>query len=346
MELTFDMKANVSGTDVNQVKIQSLASIHGQPRVIENLNVNLLAYFNTRSSCTSQDLSLGPVILCGPSGTGKTLVAKVLHAELGNLNLIETNGVTINNKIDLFSALLNADENTTVFIDEAQAMNNKTQHVLLTALSERKVYVPAGFTAVATHVIPLASFVMILATTHEYCLQEALRNRMRIYCRFTYYNLDDLVVIVRQRAHALHWQYESDEVLRMVAQRAKKTPRQALHVNLQTCWNVAKSHGRDVITLQDLQEAFHLLQIDELGLDNLDRSYLKVLRENGASQLNVLSAKLSLPAPTLQKVVEPYLLKEGFILKDRASLRLLTDRGRIHLENCWAKHQSCVTDRI
>jgi len=337
------VEERITGTDVNQVQITSLHHIQGQNHVIENLEVNLRAYFNAKSS-SSAEMTFGPVIFCGPSGTGKTLVAKALNAELANLELIETNGVTINNRADLFTVLLDAKESTTIFIDEAHGMNTKTQHVLMTALSEKKVYVPSGLSAAAAHVIPLANFVMILATTHEYCLQEALRNRMRIYCHFTYYALEDLIEIVRQRAHALSWKYESDEVLHIVAQRAKKTPRQALHINLQMCWNVAKSYDRDVITLQDVHEAFHHLQIDQLGLNNNDRSYLKVLHENGALALNVLSSKLSLPAPTLQKVVEPYLLKEGFILKDRASLRLLTAKGRNHLENRVAAHPSCIAE--
>ena len=337
------MQGRITGTDVNQVQITSLYHIRGQRHVVENLEVNLRAYFNAKSS-SSTEVTFGPVILCGPSGTGKTLVAKALDAELGNLNFIETNGVAINNRADLFTVLLDANENTTIFIDEAQGMNAKTQHVLLTALSEKKVYVPSGLTAAAVHTIALANFVVILATTHEYCLQEALRNRMRIYCRFTYYALEDLIEIVRQRAHALNWKYESDEVLHIVAQRAKKTPRQGLHVNLQMCWNVAKSHDRNVILLQDVHEAFHHLQIDELGLDALDRAYLKILHENGALALNVLSSMLALPAPTLQRVVEPYLLKEGFILKDRASLRLLTAKGRNHLENHLAAQQSCIAE--
>ena len=331
------MQARLTGNDVNQVQITSLNHIRGQRQVTEILELNLRAHFNTRCS-TGTGATFGPVIMCGPSGTGKTLMAKALHAELGNLKLIETNGVTINNKADLFAVLLNADDHTTVFIDEAQGIRTPTQHILLTALSEKKVYVPSQLAACGCHTMALANFVMIMATTHEYCLQEALRNRMRIYCRFDYYTLEDLVEIVRQRAQALHWQYESDEILRIVARRAKKTPRQALHFNLQMCWNVATSHDRDIITMDDVQEAFYHLQIDELGLNHQDRSYLKILLEDGALPLNVLSSKLALPALTLQRVVEPYLLKEGFILKDRASLRLLTAKGRNHVENRSATH--------
>ena len=156
---------------------------------------------------------------------------------------------------------------------------------------------------------------------------------MRIYCRFNYYSVEDLAEIVRQRADALEWRYESDEVLQMVAQRAKGVPRLALNKNLQACWYVAKSYDHDVITLKDVHKAFGLLQIDGLGLDQLDRSYLEVLLKCGRSSLGVLSSKLALPALTIQRVVEPYLLKENFIIKDNSSTRTITEKGKTHIEN-------------
>jgi Holliday junction resolvasome RuvABC ATP-dependent DNA helicase subunit len=290
------------------------------------------AYRNIRSACEKPNSPFGPVILSGPPGSGKTLTAQVLHYELGNTKFIETNGETLNDKRELLWILVTADEDTTILIDEAQGLNARAQHILLTALSEGNLYVPGPMRSAPSRTIRLAKFTMILATTHEYLLQDALRNRMRVYCRFNYYAVQDLVQIVRQRADMLGWRYESEEVLQIIAQRAKGTPRLALHRNLQTCWHVAKSRDRDVITLEDVHEAFYHLQIDELGLDQLDRSYLAILQECGQLRLGVLSSKLSLPGLTIQRQVEPYLVREGFITKDGSSARAITEKGRRHIE--------------
>lgn len=319
------------GTDINEVRIESLSHIRGQPQVVQHLQLHLAAHVNMRWTAKSPPL-FGPALFCGPPGTGKTLMARAVHAELGNLRFIETNGVTLNSKAELYAVLLHADEMTTILIDEAQGLKSETQQVLLTALSERIVRVPGLASSAHQYAIPLANFTMILATTHEYLLQEALRDRMRIRCRFEYYSVEDLVEIVRQRAVALGWQYESEEVLQVVAQRAKATPRQALHRNLQTCWEVAMSHNRNTITQADAQEAFHHLQIDGLGLDAMDRRYLAILAASGPCSLGALSAKLGLPPLTIQRVIEPYLMREDFITKGKSSTRILTDKGRRHME--------------
>lgn len=321
------------GTDVNQIQISSLSKIRGQKKVTDLLKINLEAHFQNRQS-GSKPTPFGPVLLCGPSGTGKTLVSKALHAELGNVHLIETNGEMLSSPYELICILLSSNEHTTVFIDECQGMNSRSQHILLTALSEGVLYLPGRYKAKGDKTIPLEPFALILATTHEYYLQDALRNRIRTYCRFEHYSLEDLVEIIRQRASALKWGIESDQVLIEVAKRSKKTPRIALNRNLQQCWNICSAKGNTTISTEDVNEAFRLLQIDDLGLDELERRYLRILMENGPTPLNVISSKLALPTATIQSVVEPYLLLEGLIVKNKSSHREITALGYTHIEQC------------
>ena len=320
------------GTDVNQFEITSLSRIRGQKKVTDLLKVNLDAYFQSRQG--DNPSTFGPVLLCGPSGTGKSLIAKALHSELANLELIETNGEMLSNSNELVSILLSATENTTVFIDEAQGISSRSSNILLTALSEKVIYVTNKANRKSKRSIPLENFTLILATTHEYYLQDALRNRMRIYARFEHYSVEDLAQIIRQRALALNWEIESEQVFIEIAKRSKKTPRIALNRNLQMCWNVCSSQGRSVITMNDVIEAFRLLQIDELGLDKLERSYLCILQQNGPSPLNVISSKLALPSQTIKTVLEPYLLQENLIQKNKCSHREMTSLAEQHLRNC------------
>jgi len=318
------------GTDVNQVEILSLSKIHGQRKVTDLLRVNLDAYFQSRSM--GNPSTFGPVLLAGPPGTGKTLTARAIHAELGNLDLVEINGEMISNTNELISILLSATEHSTVFVDEAQGIGPRSSHLWLTALTEKVVYVPGRSSSKSKRAIPLENFTTIMATTHEYCLTEALRNRMRIYCRFERYALEDLVEIIRQRALALRWEVESEEVLIEIAKRSKKTPRIALNRNLQMCWNVCSSQGRQMITMHDLNQAFSLLDICPFGLDELERDYLTILLENGPTPLNVIASKLALPSQTIRTVLEPYLLMEGLISKEKNSHRVITPKAEEHLK--------------
>ena len=324
------MAEHTIGTDIDQVEITSLNHIHGQPQVQELLRVSIDAHFQNKAN--NKTSSCGPFLLLGPSGVGKTMTARAIHAELANLKLIESNGEMLNNTVELIAALLTADENSTIFIDECQALSTRAQHILLTAISEKKLYVPRGVSAKSKREIPLANFVLILASTHEFQLQDALRNRARVYCRFDYYSIEDLTYIVKQRADALGWQYESIEVLIEIAKRAKQTPRLALNRNLQMAWNVCSSNDRSIITVDDVYEAFRLLNICSLGLDSIERAYLEELCKHRTMKLNVVSSKIGLPTRTISSVIEPYLLRTEVIEKV-GSERAITIKGRDHIEN-------------
>ena len=100
------------------------------------------------------------------------------------------------------------------------------------------------------------------------------------------------------------------------------------------CWNVCSSQGRNIITLDDVCEAFKLLNIDALGLDDLERNYLKILHQNGPTPLNVISSKLALPTQTIKNVLETYLLQENLIQKNKFSYREITPMAEQHIRNC------------
>jgi len=307
---------------------KGLSNIKGQKHVTDYLEVEIRAYHSSKD----HNRSFGPAMLSGPPGVGKTMVAKEIHGELKNKRLIEVNGEALNSKKELYSTLIDMQNSGTLLIDECHAMNRRAQHILLTSISEKKLFVPSNISSVPACVIDLPDFAMIFATTDEYQIQAPLRNRMRIYCRFDYYSVEDLVEIVHQRADELNAAYESEEVLHIIAQRAKRTPRLALDKNLSTCLSVSRSNGHKMITLDDVHKAFGHLQIDELGLDRLDRSYLELLYDSCPSTVGVLSSRLSMPSLTIQKVVEPYLLREGFINKGKSSVRIITQKGRNHIE--------------
>jgi len=323
-------------SDISQIRNVTLSDIIGQPQVISVLELNLQAFHSIRENSPTKPPQFGPVLFSGPSGTGKTMTAKATHNAIGNSKFIAVNGVTLSKKAEFFSAMMNADDDASVFIDEAQAIDKKTQQLLLTAISERKLYVPAGDFSAERYTISLANFALFLATTDEYCLIGALRNRMRFHCRFDYYQIPDLIEIVRKRSDALKWRYESEEVLEMIAKRAKGTPRLALESNLHHSWSQAVRNQRDVITVQDVHDAFRILQIDEEGLDQADRAYLEVLYHYGPSPLNLISSRLSKPESTVSRVLEPYLIRNDFVIKDKHSLRIITSKGKAHLEktNC------------
>jgi Holliday junction DNA helicase RuvB len=256
------------------------------------------------------------------------MIAHALHAELGNLKFIECIGESLDHKDSLYTTLMEVDENTTLFIDEAQGLPKHAQHVLLKVLAENKLCVPKGKFAKRDYQIPLPNFVTILASTHEYTLQSAFLSRIRIYGRLTYYSMEDLARIIHQRADALGIKYETSEVFGLIASRAKKIPRLAIR-HLDLCYKVSRAEDSDQIRLSDVHRAFEISQTDSLGLDPLEQSYLKQLAESQGLRLNVLSARLGLPARTLQEVVEPYLIQEGLVAKE-GSERVITEKGLKH----------------
>ena len=325
------MAEKTIGTDVNQTEVTSLNHIKGNSHIVDLLRTSLDAYFQNKA-IKEEKTTFGPVLLVGPSGTGKTAIAKAIHCELANMKFVETNGEMLNSSTELTHILLTADSDTTILIDEAQALCKRNQHILLTAISEKILFAPKKGKA-RKQAIPLSDFTLLFASTHEFQLQDALRNRARLICRTDYYSTETLSDILAQRAYALGWEVESEDVLLEIGRRSKATPRIAIQRNLQMAWNIACSNSRTTITMGDVYKAFQLLQIDAQGLDTIERNYLKELSKHKSMKLNVISSILGLPTRTISSVIEPYLLRMELIHKD-GSNRVITEKGKAHIENC------------
>ena len=157
---------------------------------------------------------------------------------------------------------------------------------------------------------------------------------MGLTLRYEYYSGEDLVTVMRQRAQALGWEIQ-DELPPLIAQRSRGTPRLALRL-LQACRRVCRAEGEEAITLNHLNRACELEQIDSLGLTPTDQKYLRVVSA-GNSRLNVIASMLGLPARTVSEFTEPFLIRAGLIVKDEQGRRQLTATGREQLSNSCLK---------
>lgn len=176
--------------------------------------------------------------------------------------------------------------------------------------------------------LPLADFTLLLSTTDEYCLLEPLRDRMKLVLRFQFYSDAELTILLRQRCKALNWPVD-EAVFPLIAVRARGTPRLALRL-LQSARRVCRSEGERTITLANLGRACLLEGIDGLGFGPIEQQYLRILSE-GDSRLNVIASRLGLPPRTVSQVVEPFVIRAGFVVKDDNGRRQLTSQGRDHV---------------
>jgi Holliday junction DNA helicase RuvB len=303
--------------EINDVTPTSLSHIVGQRAVVEQVRVAVEAAF-------ADSRKFDHALLVGPPGVGKTAMAQVIAEEMA-VEFNEALGQSIKTPGDLNALLLAAKDKSVLHLDEAHELKKEYQTALYRAVEGGKLFVQ-GRSSVQS--IPLADFTLLLSTTDEYCLQQPLRDRMKLVLRFQFYAEEELTVLLRQRSRALNWVVD-EAVFAQVAQRARGTPRLGLRL-LQSARRVCRSEGERAITLAHLERACVLEQIDPLGLGPTEQHYLRILAE-GDSRLNVIASRLGLPARTVSQVTEQFLLRAGFMVKDNQGRRQLTALGREHL---------------
>ncbi len=292
-----------------------LAAFIGQSRLKANLAVFIEA-------ARSRGEPLDHVLFAGPPGLGKTTLAQILAAELG-VGFRMTAGPIIARAGDLAAILTNLQPRDVLFIDEIHRLPPAVEEVLYPAMEDFKLDLVIGEGPAARSVrIDLPPFTLVGATTRTGLLTTPLRDRFGILARLDFYRVEELEAIVRRGARILGLEL-TDAACREIARRARGTPRIATRL-LRRVRDFATVREAAPVDAELADEVLRRLEIDGLGLDALDRRYLRLIAEKyggGPVGIDTVAAALSEQRDTLEETVEPYLLQQGLIRR--------TPRGRV-----------------
>jgi len=292
-----------------------LEQIIGQDQVIENLSILL-------DAAKQRNEPLDHVLFYGPPGLGKTTLAHVLANEM-DVNIKITAGPAVERAGDLAAVLTNLRAGDILFIDEIHRLGKTVEEVLYPAMEDFALDIVIGKGPAARSVrLKLPRFTVIGATTRLALISAPLRARFGVVYRLNYYELPAMVEIVRRAAKLLNVEVDP-EGAQEIARRARGTPRVALRL-LRRARDFAQVRADGSITSQVAMDALSLLNVDELGLDEMDRKVLATIIEKyngGPVGLSTIGASISEEPDTIMDVVEPYLLQLGFL--DR------TPQGRV-----------------
>ena len=301
---------------------QRLDDFVGQEAVRANLKVFIEAAKNRNEA-------LDHVLFVGPPGLGKTTLAQIMAKELG-VNFHSTSGPVIAKAGDLAALLTNLEERDVLFIDEIHRLSPAVEEILYPAMEDFQLDLIIGEGPAARSVkIDLAKFTLVAATTRLGLLTTPLRDRFGIPIRLNFYTVEELEYIIRRGAHILHMPIAPDGA-REIARRARGTPRIAGRL-LRRVRDFASVAGTDTVDRKIADEALSRLEVDNLGLDQLDRRYLGMIAENfggGPVGIETIAAGLSEPRDAIEDIIEPYLIQQGFIQR--------TPRGRVMTAKAWS----------
>lgn len=310
--------------DFAKMRPQSLADFTGQRSVCENLKVFITAAL-TRGE------ALDHILLFGPPGLGKTTLAQIVAHELA-VGFRATSAPMISKAGDLAAILTNLEKNDVLFIDEIHRLNPAIEEVLYAAMEDFQLDLIIGEGPAARSVrIDLQPFTLIGATTRSGLLTQPLRDRFGIPLRLDFYDPADLEKIIVRGAGVLNTAITPDGA-REIARRSRGTPRVAGRL-LKRVRDFAAFEGKKEIDALIADKALKRLDVDNQGLDMMDRRYLTCIAQKyagGPVGADTLSAALSEERDTIEEVIEPYLLQQGYLQRTPRG-RMLTALGFKHL---------------
>jgi len=274
--------------------------------------------------------TLDHVLIAGPPGLGKTTLAAIIANELG-VNMHTTSGPSLERKVDVAGLLTNLQEGDVLFVDEIHRLNAAVEEVLYPAMEDFEIDIMIGEGPAARSIrMSVPPFTMIGATTRTGLLTTPLRDRFGVWQRLEYYEDDELTSIVRRSAGILGVTID-DLSAGEVAARSRGTPRVANRL-LRRVRDFAEVRHEGAVTHEICIAALELFQVDNMGLDKLDRDILEAIAgkfDGGPVGLDTLAVALGEEGDTLQDVYEPYLIKRGFIKRTPRG-RVLTSSGYRH----------------
>jgi Holliday junction DNA helicase RuvB len=303
---------------------QRLSQYIGQDKVKEVLNIFI-------ESAKIRNQPLDHVLLSGPPGLGKTTLANIISNEMG-VNIRVTSGPAIERQGDLAAILTNLNENDVLFIDEIHRMNKNVEEILYPALEDYALDIIIGKGPSARSIrLDLPKFTLIGATTRSGMLASPLRDRFGVMCNLDFYETKDLKEIVLRSAGIINVEINENGA-EEIARRSRGTPRIANRL-LKRVRDYAIVKSRGIIDTATADKALKMLEIDEMGLDKLDRRILNTIIEfykGGPVGLDTLAASIGEEKGTIEDVYEPYLLQIGYLNRTPRG-RVVTELGYRHV---------------